>query len=110
MKKLTNQKLHALDLTDIELEKVADLASQNLLLKEIALELSIDYRSFIKQWRNRESPVYLAHRKGVEHMELSKNEILQEQIFQGNVTAIQIHQNNEAVRHLNDLKTEIFGI
>ncbi|WP_378186885.1 hypothetical protein ACE939_00870 [Aquimarina sp. W85] len=110
MKVLKNRKTHALDLSDDELEMVSELSAHNLLLKEIALQLNIDYRSFIAAWRNKESKVYLAHRRGIDQQEIDKNEALLNQVAGGNITAIQMYENNERIRAFNDSKTEIFGI
>lgn len=110
MRELQNNKTHALDLSDDQLEMVSELSAQNMLLKDIANQLNIDYRSFLKAWRIEDSEVRRAHNRGIKEQQILTNQALLTRLEKGDITAIQIHSRNEAIREFNDIKSEIFGI
>ncbi|WP_074406633.1 hypothetical protein [Aquimarina megaterium] len=102
--------IHASELSLDDLEVVKDLAAQNYSLKDIAAVVNVEIRSFNLSWKNKESPIYKAYRRGRIEIEISKSEMLEQRILEGNITAIQEHNNLAHQRWFDDIKKDVFDL
>ncbi|WP_109852810.1 hypothetical protein [Aquimarina sp. AU58] len=101
---------HASELNLDDFEIIKELAAQNCSLKDIADSLNVDVRSFNLSWKNKESPIYKAYRRGRIEIEISKSEMLEQKILEGNITAIQEHNNLAHKRWFDNIKNDVFDL
>jgi len=72
--------------------------------------LKLDGRSFYKAFRNKESELYQAYKRGLDQMKISKEDALLQKIQEGNLTAIEIHNKQMEEAQFSNTIYDIFGI
>ena len=72
--------------------------------------LHFDARSFMREFRNKESELYQAYKRGQLQLEISEEDALIDKIADGNLTAIQISQNRKREANFKNTILEVFGI
>ena len=101
---------HANDITAEDLEAITEMAAQNKACKDMVKLLHIDARSFMKAFRNKESEIYEAYKRGQLQLEVTEDDALIDRIADGNMTAVQISENRRKEANFKNAVFDIFGI
>ena len=96
-------------LTGEDLELIEELASQNYGPTDISFKLNYDKRSFLHIWRDPKSQLREAYERGRMEIEILKRQKINEDIEQGGITAIQMHDKRAEEQRFEDIKREIFS-
>ena len=110
LKTMTLPPKHASEITSDDLEVITEMAAQNKALKDIKNLLHVDARSFMREFRNKESEIYQAYKRGQLQLEITEDDALMQRIADGNVTAIQISENRRREANFKNAIFENFGI
>ena len=92
------------------LEEIRELAACNLAPSDIALKLGIEKAGFLRIWRDRNSLIREKYEAGRLDIRLSQMEALNDQVDEGNNTAIQIQARLIEEADFEAQKKEIFGL
>ncbi len=103
-------KILARDVTLQQLQEIEQLAKKNRSLKEIRSVLNLDGRSFLRSFKDPTSEIYKAFRRGIDYMEIRKDEVLIARIEGENLTALEIHEKRRAELEFKLTIAEVFGI
>ncbi|WP_141879116.1 hypothetical protein [Gramella sp. Hel_I_59] len=93
--------------TLIHIEK---LAGGNMAPNMIARRLSIPIKDFMRIWREEDSAIREAYERGRLELDEIKADSLKVQMETGNVTAVQIHDNQSRVAEFEAAKRDIFEL
>ena len=101
---------HASEITANDLEVITEMAAQNKSLKDVLKLLHVDARSFMREFRNKESEIYGAYKRGQLQLEVTEDDALLQKIAEGNMTAIQISENKRREANFKNSIFDQFGI
>jgi hypothetical protein len=98
-----------IDLTEQQLNEVEQLAALNATVTVIAKRLKVSVDRLFTAYHIEDSPFRQAYEQGKLKIKLEKERQLIQQIKEGSVTAIQIHDKREEETRLATAKQRIFG-
>lgn len=101
---------HISEITSEDLQVIEEMAANNKACKDMIKMLHFDARSFMREFRNKESELYQAYKRGQLQLEISEEDALIDKIAGGNLTAIQISQNRKKEANFKNTILEVFGI
>ena len=101
---------HISEITSEDLLVIEEMAGNNKACKDMIKVLHFDARSFMREFRNKESELYQAYKRGQLQLEVSEEDALIDKIAGGNLTAIQISQNRKREANFKNTILEVFGI
>ena len=92
------------------LEEIQELAARNFGPSEIALKLGVDRAGFLRIWRDSDSLIRRSYESG--RLQVKENQMiaLNDQVEEGNNTAIQIQARLIEEADFEAKKKEIFGL
>ena len=96
-------------ISNVELEVIEEMASQNHGPSDIAKALGVKKGSFIHIWRDPKSDIRKAYDRGILNIEITKTAELKKKVEAGSVTAIQMHEKRALKQRFEDAKNEVFG-
>ena len=91
------------------LEEIRELAACNLAPSDIALKLGIDKAGFMRIWRDKDSLIREKYDAGRLDIKVNQMNAVNDQVEEGNNTAIQIQAKLIEEAEFEAKKKEIFG-
>lgn len=101
---------HISEITSEDLLVIEEMAGNNKACKDMIKMLHFDARSFMREFRNKESELYQAYKRGQLQLEVSEEDALIDKIAGGNLTAIQISENRRRDAEFSNARLKHFGI
>ena len=101
---------HADHITAEDLETIEEMAAQNKACKDMIKLLHIDARSFMRAFRNKESEIYAAYKRGQLQLEVTEDDALIDKIAGGSLTAVQESAKRRKEAEFKNVVLDVFGI